>query len=198
MATAFSINFDYRCPFARNANEHVITALRAGAPWEVTFKAFSQNAGMQEDHPVWTDPSQARDLLAVSAGIVVRDSFPEHFFDLHLRLFALRHDEGEDIRDPAVVRKGLEQCNLDADLVLKEIGSGWPTDRFRAEHDASVLEHRVFGVPTFIVGDRAVFVRLMHRPLGDDTVARATIDRVLDLITDHPEINEYKHTTVPF
>ena len=52
----------------------------------------------------------------------------------------------------------------------------------------------MFGVPTFIVGDDAVFVRLMTRPEGDSVLARATIDRVLDLIGDHPEVNEFKHT----
>ena len=52
----------------------------------------------------------------------------------------------------------------------------------------------VFGVPTFIVGDHAVFVRLMARPEGDADAARATVERVLGLITDHPDLNEFKHT----
>ena len=57
-----------------------------------------------------------------------------------------------------------------------------------------VGELDVFGVPTFIVGDDAVFVRLMTRPEGDGAVARDTVDRVLGLIGDHPELNEFKHT----
>jgi hypothetical protein len=52
----------------------------------------------------------------------------------------------------------------------------------------------VFGVPTFIVGDDAVFVRLMARPEGDADLARTTVDRVLGLITHHPDLNEFKHT----
>ena len=32
-------------------------------------------------------------------------------------------------------------------------------------------EHRAFGVPTFIIGDQAVFVRLMTRPEGDGELA---------------------------
>jgi hypothetical protein len=35
------------------------------------------------------------------------------------------------------------------------------------------------------------------RPNGDAELATATVDRVLDLLTGHPEINEYKHTSVP-
>jgi hypothetical protein len=49
-------------------------------------------------------------------------------------------------------------------------------------------------VPTFIVGEDAVFARLMTRPEGDGAEARATIDRVLGLIGEHPELNEFKHT----
>ena len=48
----------------------------------------------------------------------------------------------------------------------------------------------MFGVPTFVVGDRAVFVRLMDRKNPDD------IDRVLDLL-DWTDLNEFKHTSVP-
>ena len=38
---AFSLTWDYRCPFARNAHEHVIAGLRSGAAWDVTFVPFS-------------------------------------------------------------------------------------------------------------------------------------------------------------
>jgi hypothetical protein len=37
----------------------------------------------------------------------------------------------------------------------------------------------------------------MTRPEGDGAVARDTIDRVLELVSGHPEINEYKHTSIP-
>ena len=48
----------------------------------------------------------------------------------------------------------------------------------------------MFGVPTFVVGDRAVFVRLMERDRPDD------IDRVLDLF-EFERLNEFKHTRIP-
>ena len=62
---------------------------------------------------------------------------------------------------------------------------------------ARAVGHRlhVFGVPTFIVGDRAVFVRLMTRPQGDLEWA-GTVDRVIGLIADHPEVNEFKYTRI--
>jgi hypothetical protein len=200
MPTAFSINFDHRCPFARNANEHVIEALRAGAPWEVEFHAFSQSQGADESDrpPVWTDPLRFPELIAGAASIVVRDRIPDHFYDAHLSLFALRHDDAADLRDESVVRKGLIRAGVDDELVWREIERGWPLETYRAEHEAAIAKYRVFGVPTFTLGDQAVFVRLMHRPHGNAEVARDTIERVLGLLRDHPEINEYKHTTIPF
>ena len=54
------------------------------------------------------------------------------------------------------------------------------------------------GVAKFIIGKDAAFVRLMDRPVGDADLARRTIERLLDLIVNHPEMNELKHTTVAF
>jgi hypothetical protein len=38
----------------------------------------------------------------------------------------------------------------------------------------------------------------MSRPRGDAVLARSTIERLLDLIGNYPDINEVKHTSVPF
>ena len=40
---SFAVTWDYRCPFARNAHEHLLTAVAAGAPWDVRFVPFSLN-----------------------------------------------------------------------------------------------------------------------------------------------------------
>jgi hypothetical protein len=37
----------------------------------------------------------------------------------------------------------------------------------------------------------------MTRPAGDGDLARTTIDRVLDLLNGHPDLNEFKHTRIP-
>jgi hypothetical protein len=54
----------------------------------------------------------------------------------------------------------------------------------------------VWGVPTFIVDDAAVFVRLLELPNGDAEVATTTIERVLDQVA-WPTLNEFKHTSIP-
>src|SRR5947209_1858082 len=81
----FAVTWDYRCPFARNFCEHVLVGLHAGAPWDVTFVPFSlEQAHVAEgEADVWDDPEKAPALLAMQAGIAVRDSFPSHFLAVH-------------------------------------------------------------------------------------------------------------------
>jgi len=194
----FSVTYDYRCPFARNAHEHVVEGLRAGAEWDVEFLPFSLSQVHLEEGatPVWDDPDRAPDLLAIEAGMVVRDTAPERFLDVHVGLFAARHDAGRDLRDEAVVRAVLEAAGVDADDVLRTVADGEIRHAFRKAHESASATHHVFGVPTFVTGDRAVFVRLMTRPEGDGELARHTVEGVLTLLEQHPELNEFKHTTI--
>ena len=196
--TNFSVTWDYRCPFARNAHEHVIEALRAGADWDVRFVPFSLGqVHVAEGEPdVWGRPDADTGLLALRAGVVVRDRFPDRFLDVHEALFALRHDEGRHLEDEAEVRRVLTDQGVDADAVFAEIATGAPLETVRTEHTAAADDHDVWGVPTFVSGDSAVFVRLMHRPQGDGALATRTIERVVDLLVGFPELNEFKHTTL--
>ncbi|HEX2024485.1 MAG TPA: DsbA family protein [Acidimicrobiales bacterium] len=195
----FAVTWAYRCPFARNFSEHVLTGLAAGAPWDVTWVPFSlHQMHVAEGKPdVWEAPEKTPTLLAMQAGVAVRDRFPEAFPAAHASLFAARHDEGLDVREPDVVATALQRAGVDADAVMAEIATGVPLETFRKEHERAVADHAVFGVPTVIVGDHATFVRIMNRPHGDADVAVASVERVLDLVTEWPELNELKHTTIP-
>ena len=196
--TDFAVTWDYRCPFARNAHEHLIEGLRGGADWNVRFVPFSLGqVHVAEGEPdVWVRPESDSGLLALRAGVVVRDRFPDRFLDVHEALFALRHDEGRHLEDEAEVRRVLGEQGVDADAVLAEIATGAPLETVRHEHTAAADDNDVWGVPTFVSGDRAVFVRLMERPQGDSELARRTIDRVVDLLDGFPELNEFKHTSL--
>ena len=196
--TSFAVTWDYRCPFARNAHEHLAVALAGGADWDVTFLPFSlSQAHVPEGGaPVWDDPAKARDLLALAAGVVVRDQYPERFLDAHVALFAARHDEGLDLRLPEVVGAVLERVGVPGDKVLAEVASGTAVQEIRRAHERAVGDLEVFGVPTFIADDRAVFVRLMSRPEGDVALARRTVQGVLDLFETMPDLNEFKYTTL--
>ena len=196
--TTFAVSWDYRCPFARNAHEHLVAGLRDGADWDVTFVPFSLNQVhvAEGDPDVWDDETKASALLAMQVGLVARDRHPDQFLAVHEALFTARHDEGRDIREEAVLREILTEQGVDADAVFAEIADGWPLEQFRKEHEAAAGDHKVWGVPTFIVGDGSVFVRLMTRPQGDAALATTTIQRVVDLVGGFPELNEFKHTSI--
>ena len=196
--TDFSVTWDYRCPFARNAHEHVVAGLRAGADWNVTFVPFSLGqVHVAEGEPdVWVRPESDSGLLALQAGVVVRDTVPDRFLDVHEALFALRHDQGRHLEDEAEVRAVLTDQGVDADAVFTEIATGRPLALVRDEHTAASDDNDVWGVPTFIQGDRAVFVRLMERPRGDGELATRTIEKVVGLLSGFPELNEFKHTSL--
>jgi hypothetical protein len=196
--TDFAVTWDYRCPFARNAHEHVVAGLEAGAGWNVRFVPFSLGqVHVAEGEPdIWQRPQDDSGLVALQAGVVVRDRFPDQFLDVHLGLFALRHDEGKHLSDEAEIRRVLEANGVDAEAVFAEIADGGALERVRNEHTAAAEESEVWGVPTFVVDDAAVFVRLMERPKGDGELAIRTIERVVDLLTGFPELNEFKHTSL--
>ena len=200
MPRTFAVTFDYLCPFARNAHEHVVEGLRDGADWDVTFVPYSLAQGhVEEGQPdVWDhdDPNAASGVLALQVGLAVRDHEPERFLEVHERLFAARHDEGHDLKDRAVVRAVLEAGGLEADEILRIVDDGGALKTLRQEHQDAVAEHHVWGVPTFIAGGRAVFVRFLDRPEGDGSTARARIEPTVDLVADAPMLHEFKQTNL--
>jgi hypothetical protein len=198
----FAITFDYLCPFARNANEHVVEGLRAGADWDVTFTPYSLAQGhTEEGEPaVWDrdEPDRESGLLALQVGLAVRDHHRERFADAHVELFAARHDRGEDLKDPQVLRSALRRAGVDPEPVFEAVASGGPLKTLRTEHEAAVADHEVWGVPTFITASRAVFVRLLDRPEGDGALARQRIDHVIALVDSPLAVHEFKQTDLPF
>jgi predicted DsbA family dithiol-disulfide isomerase len=200
MRLSFAVTWDYRCPFARNAHEHLLKGLEAGADWDVRFQPFSLDQTHVEEGqpPVWERPDEFRGLLVNLAGVVVRDRYPDRFFDVHWALFEARHDEGRDVRDPDVVASVLKDHGVDATTVMAEIDEGWPLQTLQREHTEVAESLGVWGVPTFIQDDRAVFVRLLDRPADDPAPSIRTVERVLELIGTFPALNEFKYTKIPF
>ncbi len=190
----FAVTFDYRCPFARNVHEAVVAGIRGGADWQVEFRPFSlDQAHVADGEPdVWdrSPTERGTGVLALTWGIAVRDHFPDAFLDAHLSLFAARHDRGERLAEEQVLRRAVAAAGLDPDDVAAVVASGEPLRTLAAEHTEAVKRWEVFGVPTFVSGDEAVFVRLMERGRVDD------VERVLGLLGWH-RLNEFKRTTLP-
>ena len=155
MTRAFGLTYDYRCPFARIVHDHVVTALRAGADWEVTWLPFSLGqAHVAEGEPsVWERPESDTGLLALQASIAIRDTQPERFVDAHHALFEHRHASAGAIAERDDLTPVLESAGVDVDAVWAEVDSGRPLATVEKEHTAYVDSHSVWGVPTFIVDD---------------------------------------------
>ena len=193
MPRSIAVTFDYRCPFARNGHEAVVNALRDGADLDVRFLPFSlDQAHVEEGEPaVWErGPDEwGTGVLALLYGIAVRDTFPDRFLDFHIEVFAARHDHGEKLGHEDVLRAVAAKVGLDPDAVAAEANSGRPLKTLAAEHLEAVERWAVFGVPTFIEGDEAVFVRFMERGRVDD------LHRALDLLP-WDRLNEFKRTRI--
>ena len=194
MAREIAVSFDYRCPFARNAHEAVVTALRDGVDLDVRFLPFSlDQAHVEEGEPaVWDrEPGEwGTGVTALLYAIAIRDQFPDAFLDFHLEAFAARHDHGKKLGREEVVREAVAAADLDVEKVAEEAWSGRPLKTLAAEHSEQVDRFNAFGVPTFIEGDGAVFIRFMERNRVDD------LERALELL-DWTRFNEFKRTQIP-
>jgi len=197
MPLRFSVNWDYRCPFARIVHRHVVEGLLDGADWDVTFVPFSlgQVHVDEGELPIWDRPDDDTGLLALQVAVVVRDQDPERFPLVHRAIFEARHAEAAHIRDEAVLRELLAGQGVDPDPVFAEVATGKPLLTVRDEHTASVQDLDVWGVPTFMAEGRAAFVRLMDLPV-DGADARRQVEQVVDMLTGWPSLNEFKHTSL--
>ena len=195
MSVSFAITFDYLCPFARNLNESVLEGLAEGATWDVAFRPFSLSQTKVEDGQpdVWERPAGSdgtRGVPALLWGIAVHQQWPDIFPAFHQSLFGARHDQGRDIGDNSVLSEVAHAAGLDAPAVADVVAGGGPGRTLREEHQDLVAGWDVFGVPTLIVGDEAVFVRSMERHRPDE------IARLLELVS-WTNLNEFKRTRIP-
>jgi hypothetical protein len=171
----------------------VIAAVRGGADYDVRYVPFSldQVHVPEGEPPMWKrDPEDwGSGVLALCFGIVARDHFPDQFLDAHLELFAARHDRGGRLADEDVLRDAVARAGIDPDAVSTRARHAETLATLAREHTEMVERHAVFGVPTFVEGDEAVFVRLMERGRVDD------LERALDLIP-WTGLNEFKRTRI--
>ncbi len=195
MPVRFALTYDYLCPFARIANEIVVDAIADGEDWDVTFVPFSlSQAHVDEGDPdVWDrerGSAGTGGVLALEWSLAVGDVDPDRFPAFHKATFDARHGAGAVIDDEEVLADAAGSVGVDARQVATVVAGGGPARELAVQHRNAVAHWGVFGVPTFIVGEEAVFVRLMERH------RRADVTRVIDMLT-WSNLNEFKRTRIP-
>jgi len=195
----FQLSYDYRCPFAKNIHLHVVTALRAGADFDVTFVPWTMSQGYKADGApdVWDDPARDGEHLALAASTSVRDEQPGAFLDVHEALFRARHERGLRLVTREEIIQALAGVSVDLAQVFTDVDSRRP-HKVIGESFRDFERYEAFGVPTFVLGDDATFVRYMNPPEGRPESSIAVIESLLTLMSEQGALNEFKHTRVPF
>jgi 2-hydroxychromene-2-carboxylate isomerase len=176
----------------------VITALRAGADFDVTFAPWSLSQGSRaEGAPdVWNDPAYDADLLSLAAAVSVRDHQSEYFLDAHEAMFRARHDRAIRLVTLDEISNVLAPLGVDMAKVAADVASRRPHDVIAASHK-EFDRFEAFGVPTFVVNDDATFVRYMSEPGDDPAPSVELITALLSMMTNRADLNEFKHTQLP-
>jgi len=194
----FAVTYDYRCPYGRIVHDHLYWGLQGGADWAVHFVPFCLGQSHVElgEPDIWERPEQDSGLLALQLSVAIRDTQAERFLEAHHALYEHRHADAGNLRDLNVLLDLVGGVGVDASAAKRELESGRPLATIRDEHTTYARTHEVWGVPVFIQDDKAVFVRLLDRPNGNQAVAQRTIERIIENIS-WDSLNEFKHTSVP-
>ena len=68
MTRSFAVTCDYRCPFARNAHEHLVAGLDGGADWDVAFVRSRSAMHAEEGDPLGVGRPRSPTRLLAAAG----------------------------------------------------------------------------------------------------------------------------------
>lgn len=196
---AFQLSYDYRCPFAKNLHLHVLAALHAGANFDVTFVPWTMSQGFKADGApdVWDDPDRDEDLIALAASTSVRDLQPQYFLNVHEALFRARHERAIRLVTMDEIDEVVAPIGVDLEHVHADVASRRP-HKVIGESYREFDRYEAFGVPTFVVGNDATFVRYMTTPNDEPGESVALIESLINLIANQSALNEFKHTRVPF
>ena len=195
MARSIAVTFDYRCPFAYNGNAAVVAALRAGSDIEFRFTAVLARPGAHRGGRAAGVGARARRSGAPACSRCCTASpcatrSPSSSSTRTSRCSRPRHDKGLKLGHEDVLRDAVADGRASTPTRSpRRSRSGRPLKTLAAEHTEAVDKWAVFGVPTYIEGDEAVFVRFMERGRVDD------LERMLDLL-QWTRLNEFKRTRI--
>lgn len=181
--------FDPICPWAYQTSLWIREVRRlTGTP--VTWRFFSLeeiNRPEGKRHP-WERPwAWGFSLLRVAALLRRRD--PE-LTDLWYREVGRGlHEQGRAVFLREEAEALAEEIGIGRSVIAEAVDDPTTTDEVRADHDEAVTTYGAFGVPTLVLGDRALFgPTVVPAPMGDDALRlwrvvteMATIDGLYEI-----------------
>ena len=168
----FAVSFDYRCPFARNGHEAVVAGTARGPRLGRPLPAVLARPGPRRRGrdrrcgnatPTCGAPACSR-CCGASPCVTRSPTSSSTGTSPRSRPATTRAPRSPRTR---CSREIATSVGLDADAVAAEVASGRPLKVLAEEHTEADKRWNVFGVPTFIVGERAAFVRFMDRGNAD-------------------------------
>jgi|GEM_PF-6076271 predicted DsbA family dithiol-disulfide isomerase len=188
-----TITYDYRCPFTWNFHSHLFSYLKS-QPIEVDFQPFFLDATHIEESAdkFWQSATAFENSRALRLSLVVKEKANEKFNYFHRGVFELRFKNFKDVNNVDVLKELCSTLNIDQELV--KIGEdGQYLDKLREIHENLVSKYEIFGVPSVILENKSVFVRLMNES-NEDLRSEKLLSFIINALKDFPELNEFKHT----
>jgi predicted DsbA family dithiol-disulfide isomerase len=154
-----------------------------------TFSLEQVNSKTPEVH-AWDQPERRwRGVAALAAAQAARRLDPARFPAFHVGLFEARHEAARDLSDPAVLDAVAVAAGYDRAAFAAARASAEAWREVGRDHEAAVARG-VFGTPTLVFGERAVFVKM--QPVPEEESALALLDEVVDFQLRSPFVLELK------
>ncbi len=200
----FDVFFDFQCPFVNPAAIwlHNVEA-ELGYPLRATWRAFpleQVNSRSGDDWKLWEQPDsyQSRGLPGFRGALAASRQGHEKYHDFVWELLNLRHQEGQDLADPATIVEAATRAGLDLDQFDRDRASRDELGTIGDDYGGATVEHGVFGTPTFVFpngGAAYLKLQLGNVPTGPEAVA--FFERFVGITRDTPKVIEIKRPTPP-
>lgn len=195
----FDVFFDYHCPYVYRAAGLLDAVQRSGdRDVEVRWRYFSltQVNSKNDGWTVWDAPSSER-VKGRTAFRAAEAARRQGLFDaFHWALLLARHRDLLDIDDQEVVEQVASAAGLDVARFRADVEDPAILEPLARDHRQAVLEHGVFGTPTFVfAGGASAYVRLSESSSGEGAVE--VFDRLMSVAAAEPRILEIKRPRRP-
>ena len=200
----FDVFFDFQCPFVNAAAIwlHSVEA-ELGYPLRATWRAFpleQVNSKNGDDWKLWEQPDtyRSKGLPGFRGALAASKQGPKQYHDFVWELLNLRHQEGQDLGNPATIDEAADRAGLDRERFDRDRASRDDLGVIGNDYADAREVHGVFGTPTFVFpngGAAYLKFQLGNVPTGPEAVA--FFEQFVGITRDTPKVIEIKRPTPP-